>query len=184
MHRTLNDLTTVNAELRSLCDGFFDDLAWIDQCQIIEAKEVDPKARKLLVHANHMTATLSDHYGEPVSLDVCGYQENADVYRRKIVLTVEGGARVVEVGVVKLNLAFVADDIHREIVKRKTPLGEILDSRNVLTRVESKCLLRFRQDSPIAQMFQPAPVGDVFGRIGLIYCDDKPVMELLEVVNP
>ncbi len=184
MHETLNDKTAAQLELRSLCDGFFNDLAWIDLCQVVDATEVDPAAHELLVHANHMTATLSNHYGEPVSLDVHDHNEDADVYRRKIVLTIEGGKRVVEVGVVKLNLAFVDDDIRHEIVQRKTPLGEILDARNVLTRVEPKWFVKMPQDSPIAKMFNPPPSRDVFGRIGLIYCDHKPVMELLEVVSP
>jgi len=184
MHRTSNDSSTVLAVLRSLCEGFFEDLAWLDACPVVEASQITPSSRSLLVHTDHMTATLSNHYGEPVALRVDNHIEDGGTYRRKIVLTVGGGSRVVEFGVVRLNVECVDDEVRRAIVERKTPLGEILNSHNVLTRVEPKWFVRFVAETPIAKAFRPVPAGDVFGRIGLIYCDHNPVVELLEVVSP
>lgn len=184
MHRTLNDQAAVHSHLRSLCDGFFEELAWIDKAQSVEAAAIDPVARSLLAHKNHMTETLSEYHGEPVALYVHDDEKDGDRYRRKIELTVDGGARVVELGVIRLDLSSVDGEVRSAIVKKKIPLGEILESHKVLTRVEPKWFVRFAHDSPVGRAFRPAPTSDVFGRIGLIYCNHKPVMELLEVVSP
>jgi len=184
MHHALNDPTIAYCKLRSLCEGFFDDLSWVDDCGVVTTAEMTPAARSLLVHNDHMTATLSAHYHQPVALQVFGFREDTDVYRRKIALTVGEALRVIEVGVVRVDLAQIGNEIRREVVARKVPLGDILNKHGVLTRVEPKWFVRFPKESPIACAFRPRPDGDVFGRIGRIYCDDKPVIELLEVVRP
>lgn len=169
------------AELASLCDGFFDELSWTASCQVVSPNMVPEPARALLVHNDHMTATLRQHYGEPVALTVLDHRHSGDDYRRKIILTV-GDGRTAAVGVVRLNLKYVAQDIRTAIVERRTPLGDILGKHRVLTRVEPKWFLRFPATTPVVECFSPRPAGDVYGRLGLIYCDGEPAVELLEIV--
>ena len=169
------------AELASLCDGFFDDLSWTASCQVVSPDMIPEPARSLLVHNDHMTATLGRHYAEPVALTVLDHRHSGDDYRRKIILTV-GDGRTVEVGVVRLNLKYVSQDVRAAIVERRTPLGDILGKHGVLTRVEAKWFLRFPPTTPVVECFTPRPTGDVYGRLGLIYCDGEPAVELLEIV--
>jgi chorismate-pyruvate lyase len=128
-----------------------------------------------------MTTTLSESYGEPVSLEVLNYKRDGQTYRRKIILTVDRGRKIVEVGVVRLNLEYVSGEVCDAIVARQTPLGEIFGQHQLMTHVEVKGFVLFPSATPIVECFSSLE-GDAFGRIGLIYCDGKPVVELLEVV--
>lgn len=168
--------------LTALCDGFFDDLAWIDACTEASAKDIPRGVHDLLVHHNHMTATLVEHYGQPVALDVVDQRQSGDQYRRKIVLTVDAG-RVVEFGIVRLDLRFTSPPARAAILERKTPLGDIFGQYQVLTRVEPLWYLQFPPESPPVQYFRPPSLGPAYGRIAMIHCDGQPALELLEVVR-
>ena len=138
-------------------------------------------ARRLLVHDNHMTAMLKAAHGQDVALDVLEHRRQGHTYRRKILLTVDQGKRFVEFGIVRLNLECVAEEVRDAILNRRTPLGAILGKHNVLTHVEPKWFLRFPSESPILQYLNSSR-REAFGRLGMIYCDGEPAVELLEVV--
>jgi chorismate-pyruvate lyase len=130
-----------------------------------------------------MTATLGQAYGEPVALDVLAHAREGDCYRRKIVLTVDRGSRVVEFGIVRLDLAATGNGVRDRILARDAPLGDILNRHRVLTQVAPLWYLRFANDAPLGQYFRPPPATPLYGRLGMIYCDGKPAVELLEVVR-
>jgi hypothetical protein len=65
---------------------------------------------------------------------------------------------------------------------RKLPLGDVLIQANVLRRIEPKWYYRFAGDSPVHAGFgEPKPKA-AYGRLGTIYCDERPAIELLEIV--
>lgn len=138
--------------------------------------------RSLLVHNRHMTATLNAHYGQSVALRVLSHRDERAGYRRKILLMIDAGARVVEFGIVRLNLESLPVEARKEVQARKLPLGEILAKYDVMTRVEPRWYLYFSPPSPIVQYFAPRPPREAYGRLGVIYCDGQPAVELLEVV--
>jgi hypothetical protein len=140
-------------------------------------------ARNLLLHENHMTSVLGDHHGQPVELNVLDYRQAGDQYRRKIVLTVDEGRRVVEFGVVRLDLGCLLPEARKAILARRQPLGDIFGQHQVLTRVQPLWYLRFSPECPIVDYFRPLPAGSLYGRIGVIHCDGRPALELLEVVR-
>ena len=145
--------------------------------------DVPPPFRALLVHNDHMTAVLEAHYGRPVALHLLGRREQPHDYSRKITLTPEGRSSVVEYGVVHLNLRHMPPGVAEEIRAGRHPLGDILIRHNVHRRVEPKFYLRFSRSGGHLKWFGAHEPGDVYGRVGTIYCDGEPAIELLEIVT-
>lgn len=151
--------------------------------EVVEADKVPAPFHDLLVHHRHMTTTLEDFHKRAVELRVLQHKQDGDLYGRKILLTLSGADRVVEFGIVLLNLALVSDAVRAEITERAAPLGDILIRRNVLRRIEPRWYFRFTGDCPILQHFEPEKTSVVYGRVGTIYCNHEPAIELLEVVS-
>lgn len=184
MSRVRNErskITAAHDELASLCAGFFDDLAWLSDCEPVAADQIPPGIRRILVHGEHMTATLKRNYKQPVALRVLEHRADGETYRRKILLTVDEGKRVVEFGIVCMNLATIDDTAREVVLSREAPLGEIFERFEVLTKVEPRWFLRFPSRSPVVEYFGPG-AAEAYGRIGLIHCNGDPAVELLEVV--
>lgn len=183
MHRKIADLDAAHHAIAVLGQGFFGDPAWVDTCEVVDPAQMPPAARRLLVHEGHMTPTLGEAYGESVALQVLDHRMEGNCYRRKIVLTVESGRRVVEFGIVRLDLSTAGNGVRERIVAQDTPLGDILNQHNVLTQVSPLWYLRFANDAPLMQYFRPPSATPLYGRVGMIYCDGEPAVELLEVVR-
>ena len=147
----------------------------------LEAGQLPPGAHKLLVHRDHMTSVLEAHYGGAVALNVLRHDQNATHYARKITLTLAADGRMVEIGIVRIDLSYVPDAVREEILARRRPLGEILIRHNVLRRISPRWYFRFPPQTPVAQAFGDA-TRNAFGRVGTIYCNEEPAIDLLEVV--
>ncbi len=180
--RPLDVAADPHATLAALGEGFFEGVSWLRDCVQIQAHEIPRETRSLLVHDRHMTATLHAHYAQAVTLRVLDYREESSAYRRKILLTVNAGKRIVEFGLVRLSLDVLPAAARAEIEARSLPLGTIFAKYNVLTVVEPRWYLRFSSQSPVVQYFVPQAPTEAFGRLGVIHCDGKPAVELLEVV--
>jgi hypothetical protein len=156
-------------------------LSFVEACVRLEAGQLPPGAHKLLVHLDHMTSVLESHYGRAVALNVLQHDQNATHYARKISLTLADSPQMIEFGIVRIDLSYVSDAVREEIVARRRPLGEILIRHNVLRRISPRWYFRFPSQTPVAQAFGD-PSGDAFGRVGTIYCNEEPAIDLLEVV--
>lgn len=179
-HRALRQ---PHAALADVCDGFFDGVAFVADCPRLERDELPPLARRLLAHREHMTRVLAEHYGAPITLRVLREESGANHYARMIVLSRGEGGPVVEFGIVRMDLGCVAPDVRAEILAKSAPLGDILIRHNVLRRISPRWYFRFPPTTPIARAFGGDGV-EAFGRVGMIYCDEEPAIELLEVVAP
>jgi len=180
---TLNVHTTTDprAALASLAAIFFGP-GISEEPDLLAEKELPEPYKQLLAHDRHMTTSLEDYHGHPVLLEVLEERTDGDQYRRKILLTSGPGRHVVEVGVVRINLAYTSDDVRNEIVNKQAPLGDILIRYNVLREIEPKWYFRFKGPPALKGAFDRALPEPVFGRVGVIHCDGEPAIELLEVV--
>ena len=168
--------------LSHLASGFFGtDLAATSVC--VEPDQVPEPFCGLLVHHEHMTIVLEQYYGAAVVLDVLEDRLVGDVYDRKILLRTSGMGQAIEVGVARIHFRYTSDAVRDEILQRKAPLGDILIRHNVLRRIESKWFFRCEPEGPLAGAFGRPLSRPVFGRMGVIYCDEAPAIELLEVVT-
>jgi chorismate-pyruvate lyase len=173
------NLRQPHAALADLCDGFFADVGFVDACPRLEAHELPAAARHLLVHREHMTLRLAEHYGAAPTLHVLQSTVHPDRYARKITLHVPGRPRPVEFGIVHIRLDPLASAVRDAILAGQTPLGELLIAHGVMRRVSPRWYFQFPADTPIGGLLGPA---GGFGRVGTIYCDEEPAIELLEVV--
>ena len=171
-----------HAALADLCDGFFDDLAFVERSELIEPADLPPDAGRLLVHREHMTSVLRDHFGAPLQLSVLQQRSDADEYSRKILLSVAGSERVAELGIVRLSMGYLPAPVRAEILAGSTPLGDILARHNILRRISPRWYFRFASDSPVGVLFGKSE-NPAYGRVGTIFCDEEPAIDVLEVVN-
>lgn len=139
--------------------------------------------RDLLAHSSHMTVAMERFHGGPVSLRVVAERHDADRagggYAREILLT-DGAGRVVQYGVVRIDLAPLPDVSRQAILSKGEPLGRILIASGVHREVQAVELLEIVPGEEFSQLMQAD--GPTFGRVAEIRLDGRPAVELLEVI--
>jgi hypothetical protein len=153
----------------------------LPQFQLIHAEQVPSPYHQMLVHPHHMTVTVEDFYGGPVSVRVLQRIKENDTYARKIVLE-HPRAGIVLYGIVRIHLHYTNDAVRDAILTEQTPLGRILIEHDVLRRIEPTAFLRFEPTMTFAKNYATSTV--TFGRLGIIHCDHRPAIELLEILAP
>jgi len=129
-----------------------------------------------------MTVVLQRHHGGEVAVHVLEEKLEGDHYTRKIGLTPLGADKAVEWGIVRLDFRYMPEAVKQEILARRTPLGAILIKHKVHRRIKPRYFLRFPEGSAVLKMFGAEYAKPVYGRLGSIYCDHAPCIELLEIV--
>lgn len=186
-HSKLADHPVAEQALLELCRPFLPDggaSAFMPQCEVLSPDEIPFPEDQLLVHHDHMTEVLEKHHGSPVKVNVIKAILDGDIYTRLITLAPSAEPnKVVEWGIARLDLRYLADDVKAEILARQIPLGAVLIKHNVLRRVKPRYFVRFPEDGPVLGLFGKLPhKGPLYGRLGTIYCDDEPAIEVMEIV--
>jgi chorismate-pyruvate lyase len=150
----------------------------------VAADKVPPPYHELLVHPHHMTVTVEAHHGDKVDVQVLEEIRGADSYARKILLRTQKTGRVVQFGLVRVHLLYCAAAVRAEILAGRTPLGRILIEHNVLRSIEPTSFLRVVPGPPMMEWFGLQEPRPTYGRQALIHCDNKPAIELVEIVAP
>jgi hypothetical protein len=171
------------AMLRELCRPFKDGAALHPSCVVVQPNEIPHPTDELLVHHEHMTEVLHRRYRKPVAVHVLDEHLQGDVYTRKVSLTPIGAVEVVEWGIARLDLRYMSDAVRAEILAKRSPLGEILIRHDVHRRIKPRWFMRFPARGPMLTFFGDPGSKPLYGRIGTIYCDEKPAIELLEIVT-
>ncbi|MDB5305960.1 MAG: hypothetical protein JWO38_162 [Gemmataceae bacterium] len=151
---------------------------------VVPADEVPEPYRQLLVHTHHMTVTVEKYYGSPVDVKVLASRRNGNEYARKILLALQDNGKVVQFGLVRINLGVCSEPVRNAIVEGKTPLGRVLIQHDMLRRIEPTAFLRVRLSPTMAEWFGSAPGAETYGRLGVIYTGDRPAVEVLEILAP
>ncbi|MBI4717591.1 MAG: hypothetical protein HY763_07285 [Planctomycetes bacterium] len=149
----------------------------------VEPAAIPPPAQELLVHQEHMTARLSAYYGAPAELRVLSDRTDGNWYGRRITLAAGTPPRIIELGLARVRLDPLPEPARREVLDRTRPLGDVLTRHKVLTRVMPQWYVRFAADCGITAAWGLAPMGELFGRVGMIDCAGQPAIELLEIVT-
>ena len=181
-HR-LVDYQSVEEALTDLCSGLCSSAVVCQCCEPVPAGQVPEPFASLLVHDDHMTARLRHHHGHPLALRVLDEVHDDPLYRRKIVLATEETQRVVEFGVVRIDFGFLPADAREAILERRRPLGDVLTRCSALRQIEPRWYVELSTRCPIVAEFCDPGLDRVYGRIGTIYCDGEPAVEVLEVVT-
>ena len=180
-HSKLAEVAGAQAALLDLCQPFVG-ADFRPECVVVHPDGIPHPADALLVHHEHMTVVLQKHHGSPVDVHVMEEHLSGDSYTRKIMLAPAGTHRVVEWGLVRLNFKFMSKQVREEILAKQLPLGAILIKHNVHRRVKPRYFLKFPADGQVLRFFSPDHTEPAWGRLGTIFCDDEPAIELLEIV--
>jgi chorismate-pyruvate lyase len=156
----------------------------LPEYEIVPADEVPIPYRELLVHEHHMTVTVEKHHQGAVDVRILARRHTGDYYARKILLALRGTGRVVQFGIMKINLRHTNQQVREEIIAGQTPLGRILIQHNVLRRIEPTAFLRVLPDAAMMKWFHLDKPVRTYGRLAIIHCDGQPAVELLEIVAP
>ena len=151
----------------------------------VPAGELPEPYYRLLVHTHHMTVTVEEFYGSPVDVKVLACRRSGNEYARKILLTLKDDpARVVQFGLVRINLGVCPEPVRNAIVEGKTPLGRVLIQHDMLRRIEPLAYLRVKLAAAMAEWFGVPAGTDTYGRVGVIYTGERPAVEVLEILAP
>jgi chorismate-pyruvate lyase len=151
----------------------------------IPANEVPTPYHQLLVHTEHMTVTVEEFYSSPVDVRVVCCHRSGNEYSRKILLELKNTpAKVVQFGLVRIDLGVCPEPVRNAIVEGKTPLGRVLIQHAMLRRIEPVAFLRVKLSPAMADWFRVPPGTTSYGRIGVIYTGDRPAIEVLEILAP
>lgn len=153
-------------------------------CTPISGDDMPEPYKSLLVHTHHMTVTVEKHYGGPVDVTVLEAARAGDEYARKILLEVRGTRKVVQFGIVQIDLSLLSEPVRAKIVEGKTPLGRVLIEHNVLRHILPAGYLKVEPCPELCEWFGLAEPTTTYGRLGIIYTDGKPAIEVLEILAP
>lgn len=147
--------------------------------------------RELLAHESHMTVTMERFHGSLVDVEVLDRSTAADGkhYSRKIRLRTRAAepghrGRIVQFGIVRLNLDFLAADVRREVLAESTPLGRVLIDHGVLMKVRLIGLWRIEPGPDMCRALELDRPTTVYGRTAMIDFHRDPAIELLEISAP
>ena len=178
----MNPADSTEIELDALIGLFFEDRDSLGSFDNVPAGELQEPARSLLDHSRHMTVTVEKYHGCPVSVKVLETRTDGEHYSRKILLKKTTDDKVVQYGIVRLDMSVLAPPVREEIEARQTPLGRILIRRNLLRTVKLENLFRIRCGEELSSHFGIQPGDTASGRTAMIFLDNQPAIELLEIV--
>jgi chorismate-pyruvate lyase len=150
----------------------------------VAADQLPLPYQALLAHSHHMTVTVETHHCEKVDVKVLEEIREEHTYARKILLVTQKTGRVVQFGLVRIHLAFCSPPVRDEILAGQTPLGRILIQHDVLRRIEPTLFLHVQCGPAMMEWFALKEARWTYGREAVIHCDDKPAIELVEIVAP
>jgi chorismate-pyruvate lyase len=156
----------------------------VPEYELIAPHLVPEPYHRLLVHCHHMTVTVESFHCDLVDVRILARRHQGNSYARKIVLALQKTGRIVQFGIVRIDLAQCSPPVRAALIEGKTPVGRILINHQVLRRIEPTAFLRIRGELPQMAWFGQRQPRTLYGRLALIHCDGRPAVELLEVVAP
>lgn len=171
-------------EMTSLAGAFFQPLTELGDATPIGEADLPADYQTLLAHTGHMTVTLEAWHESLVDVQVVSERKSPDAYARHSLLSRQTDDRVVQSGIMRIDLRDVPEQARRKIELGETPLGRILIQNNVLREVELLALWRLAAGPMLAHELAIAPGGVIYGRSARILVKGRPRVELLEIVRP
>lgn len=171
-------------DLMELVHLFYDAPSALGEFEAVAAEAMPQPYRGLLAHDQHMTVTVEGYHGCLVDVHVIETKTVGAHYCRKIFLTRQSDGGVVLFGIVRMDLDQVDAATRDEILARRKPLGRILIEHNVLREVELVDLWRVAPGPDLCSLMGLHDATAIYGRTALIHCNDRPAVELLEIVAP
>lgn len=201
----MNPIESAEVELNELIKLFYSPSDF--ETELGSFREVDRDSmpatyRQLLAHQHHMTVTVEQFHNCPIELQAIAIKHVKDSYSRKILLRRKSDGKTVLFGIVRIDLSVLDKQVREEIEAQQTPLGQVLIDHDVLRQVKLAGLYRVEPGRELKKWFalpdqaanqsahenfvsSPSPTSEdyLYGRTAWIFCDGRPVIELLEIVS-
>ena len=180
---------TTDAELYAgsvarLASLFYDNLAELGRFDPVPAREIPDPYRSLLAHNEHMTVTLEAAHQCLVDVRVLAEWRDEASYARNSVLARQADGAVLQFGIMRIWLADLPADARDEITVERLPLGRVLINHNLLREVELITPWRI-EPGPALRRHLPLVAGQaLYGRSAQILVDERPTVQMLEIVAP
>jgi chorismate-pyruvate lyase len=158
----------------------------------LEGWQVPEPYQHLLVHDRHMTLAMEEYHHCKIAVSVL--QSNGKALRqvrhraqmwyvRQIVLHPVGEKKIVQGGIVRIHLSMLEPAVQEAILREDTPLGHILVEHEVLRHISVKKYLELQPGPALSAAWPSFPMDQVaYARLGILYCDLQPAIEVFEVV--
>lgn len=180
----MNRILSPQSDFKTLIGLFHEDPTSVGTFVSVDGSDVPEPARGLLDHNEHMTVTVERFHQSPVRVEILQAIAIENWYCREILLRHESDDRVVQYGIVRLNLSLLSEPVREEILARQKPLGRLLIEYNVLREVRLRELYRVSPGPVLQNVFAISAADECYGRTAIIDCDAVPAIELLEIVPP
>lgn len=169
--------------LDHLIQPFYESARALAEFDAVGEDELPDVFRTLLAHDDHMTVTLEAWHNSLVDLQVLKEHRDGNTYAREILLKKQRDARVVQYGIMHIDLGGLPEIVRLEIESQALPLGRVMIRHHLLREVELVGLWKVTPAEALAGYLQ-LPVGSVtYGRSARILVDGRPAVELLEIVT-
>ncbi len=175
---------SVTPDLATLVGLFYDAPERLGEFTPVDGPQMPAAYGLLLNHQHHMTVTVERFHGGLVDVTVLDKIATLTHYSRKILLSKQSDRQVVQFGIVRLHLAALSETVRDEILAQQTPLGRVLIKHHVMREIHLSGLWQVTPGEDLCQCFSCSPEQITYGRTALIFCDNRPAIELLEIVAP
>jgi len=178
----VDQIEKTSPDLHELIGLFYESSNELGEFQPVDSQSMEPDYRQLLAHDHHMTISVEEFHRCPVNLEVLDENVVDDLYSRKILLRRTTDNQVVQFGIVRLSLDILTPQVREKIESKSLPMGRVLIEHNVLRTVRLTQLWQISPGSELSSYFWSEPQPHCYGRTAMIFFDDQPAIELLEIV--
>jgi chorismate-pyruvate lyase len=176
------DLYTPSAS--RLATLFFTALDELGRFEPINVDELTLDGRTLLAHTDHMTVALEKFHHSTVSVRALTEWRDDASYARCSLLSRQSDSAIVQFGIMRIWMADLPVTAKDQIANKQAPLGRVLIEHNLLRDVELITLWRIDPGRVLKEHLQLNGSSPLFGRTAQILVDERPTVQLLEIVKP
>ncbi|WP_428303564.1 hypothetical protein [Lacipirellula sp.] len=149
-------------QLETITAPFFPALAELGEFRLVAVDDMPADYQTLLAHDAHMTVTVEAFHNSIVDVAVLDEHREGDYYSRTSLLICRQSRKIVQFGVMRIDLSGLPQIVREEIESRGTPLGRVLIRHNVLRHVELHRLWRIKPGRELQRrlIYQIAPAAN------------------------
>ena len=171
----------IHPSLESLYEAM-PELGPVPEYRVVQPDEMREPYRSLLVHDRHMTVAMEEYHDDKVEVKVLRRHQTGDSYVRQILLITRKTKFVVQGGMVRINLSLFDEPVKAKILEERTPLGHVLIQNDVLRHIDVRSYVKIAPGFAKHSWPGFSPDVAVYGRLGILYCNLQPAIELFEVI--